>query len=298
MATLTRPLEAWTWPAMGTTWRLYHGGGVSAEAAEAVTALVHADEQRWSRFLPHSELCALNSGAGSHVPVSPETIDVLRACAAWTRATDGLFQPLVGIAVQAWGYGRSMLEAEAGAAASPAGGPIDARIEIDPDRGTARIPDGRALDLGGIAKSWTVLRAGRLAAVLTDEPRLLVDGGGDLYAVRGDHLVDVAGGLWAEEPDLRIELHADEGVATSSTAKRRWRNADGVEAHHLIDPETGRPCPPAQATVCAPDPVTADVLATVLCLRPGMIGELALPSRVVTEAGERTGGGWEARCRR
>jgi FAD:protein FMN transferase len=296
MQTLTRPLQAWTWAAMGTTWRLYHGGDVGADVAAAVAELVHRDELRWSRFRSESELSRMNRGAGGRVEVSAETIELLAACRRWTAATSGVFQPLVGRALAEWGYARSMLEQAPGVDHSPEPAPVAAAIEIDAGRATAWVPAGYELDLGGIAKSWSVVRAGQLAAHLSAELSLLIDGGGDLFAVRGDHVVDVAGSATA--PACRIDLHAGEGAATSSTGKRRWQNGDGVEAHHLIDPVTGRPCRPAEATVCASDPVTADVLATVLCLRPEMIDELDHPCRVVTEDGERLTAAWEARCRR
>jgi thiamine biosynthesis lipoprotein len=264
--------------------------------AAAVAELVYEDELRWSRFLAQSELSRLNRCAGRGVDVSAETIELLVACRGWTTATSGVFQPLIGRTLAGWGYRQSMLEKAPGADQSPEPAPVTAAIEIDVGRATAWVPAGYELDLGGIAKSWSVVRAGQLAARLSDELSLLVDGGGDLFAVRGDHVVDVAGSLAA--PACRIDLHAGEGAATSSTGKRRWQNGDGVEAHHLIDPVTGRPCRPAEATVCASDPVTADVLATVLCLRPEMIDELDQPCRVVTEAGERSTAAWEDRCRR
>ena len=292
MQTVAPPLQAWTWPAMGTTWRLYHSGDVGADVAAAVAELVYEDELRWSRFLPDSELSRLNRGAGGRVGVTTETLELLVACRQWTVATSGVFQPLVGRALASWGYSRSMLGGVPGVDRSPEPSPVKAMIEIDTGTATAWVPDGYELDLGGIAKSWSVVRAGRLAARLSDELSLLIDGGGDLFAVRGDHVVDVGG------PGCRIDLRAGEGAATSSTRKRRWQNGDGTEAHHLIDPVTGAPCPPAEATVCSSDPVEADVLATVLCLRPQMIDDLDHPCRVVTEDGERSTAMWDDRCRR
>ena len=50
------------------------------------------------------------------------------------------------------------------------------------------------------------------------------------------------------------------GLATSSNAKRRWLRA-GMWQHHLIDPQTGRPCdsPWRDVTVCAATCLQADV---------------------------------------
>src|SRR5512142_1269671 len=52
-------------------------------------------EQRWSRFLPASEVSVLNACAGEAVEVSPETrLLVERAIEAW-RLTGGAFDPTV-----------------------------------------------------------------------------------------------------------------------------------------------------------------------------------------------------------
>ena len=55
---------AYAWHAMGTTWRLFHDGGLTADAANEVAAAVEVDEQRWSRFRESSELSHLNRCAG------------------------------------------------------------------------------------------------------------------------------------------------------------------------------------------------------------------------------------------
>jgi thiamine biosynthesis lipoprotein len=59
----------------------------------------------------------------------------------------------------------------------------------------------------------------------------------------------------------------DRGVATSTSARRRWRRG-GRELHHLIDPRTGLPSASdvASATVVAPTVARAEVLAKVALL--------------------------------
>ena len=279
---------------MGTTWRIYHEGSVPAETARRVAALVAEDESRWSRFLPDSELCRLNRCAGTAVTVSAETFDLLRACEHWSTRTRGVFQPLVGRTLEEWGYRSSLLELEAGVDRSPAVcRAIDGRIELDASTRAVYLPPDLRLDLGGIAKSWSVVRAGRLAASICTELSLLIDGGGDLYAVRGEHSIVVD--LPADDAEERVVLRPGEGIATSSSSRRRWLNGDGVEAHHLIDPATGRPCPSAQATVIAGDPVAADVLASAISIRPETIWELDEAASVSTDHARLVNHAWEQR---
>ena len=282
----------WEWPATGTTWRIHHSGGVDAGVAGAVAGLVERDEERWSRFRPGSEVSRISARAGQWVRVSAETTALLQLSVQWSRRSDGLFQPLVGGALVSWGYASSLHSARPWARRSPAPRPVQAGLQVDPDRNRARIPAGARIDLGGIAKSHMAVRAGRLAAAMCDDPALLVDGGGDLVAVRGDHIVAVERPAEAPlnrpgapmlAPVCHLLLRAGCGVATSGYGRRRWRNADGVQAHHLIDPMTGSPGPRTHATVVAGDPVTADVMAKCLALRPELIDELDLAASVTVD---------------
>jgi FAD:protein FMN transferase len=294
---------AWEWRATGTTWRIHHGGGVTAAVARAAAAAVERDEARWSRFRPTSEVSRINASAGVPVHVSEDTLQILEACITWAARTDGLFQPLVGGALIAWGYRRSLLDAAAFAPRSPRLGSLHGRIGLDLARGTARITRGTRLDLGGIAKSWIAARAAALVRARCDDPTMLVDAGGDLVAVRGDHIVaveppgpvDPCAGLPAA---AHVLVRAGQGVATSGYGRRRWRNGDGHEAHHLIDPRTGRPGPEAHATVVADDPVAADVLAKVLALRPERLAVTREAAMVCAGGVVRTNARWGEVLRR
>jgi thiamine biosynthesis lipoprotein ApbE len=110
---------------------------------------------------------------------------------------------------------------------------------------------------------------------------VLIDAGGDIVAVSGDHMIVVEG------TGERVMLREGEGVATSGYGRRQWTNGDGVAAHHLIDPDSGAPAARCHATVLASDPVTADVLATALVVRPSLIERRAEACLVIDERGAR-----------
>jgi thiamine biosynthesis lipoprotein len=272
--------------------------------ARAIAASVDRDEERWSRFRPSSMVSHINGSAGMPVTVDAETLQLLRECRAWTRRTDGLFQPLVGAAVEAWGYRASVLEEAPGTPMSPSGTPTRGEIEIDPPTSRVRIPQGTRLDLGGIAKGWMAARVARLVAQLCDDEQLLVDAGGDLAVARGEHCIAVERpGVHgpnrpetpADEPVTWVNVHAGEGIATSGYGRRCWVNGDGTHAHHLIDPDAGRPGPEAHATVIARDVVAADVLAKTLALRPELLFDLAVPALVSVGGAIGTTIAWDER---
>jgi len=279
---------AWEWQATGTAWRIHHDGCVSAELAAEVGRLVERDEQRWSRFRAASELSRLNARAGAWTPVSPETLELLAESARWQARTGGVFDPLVGSRIVAWGYEESMRIRPPHAQASPAAAALAGRVELDRDAASVRIPGGATLDLGGIAKGWMADRAAGLLRDAVPHGRVLVDAGGDLVAARGTHLVAVEGGpAW-------LPLREGQSAATSSWRLRRWRNGDGHEAHHLIDPATGAPGARTSATVVGECACDADVLATVLALRPERVDELAEAAQVERDGAVRANAAWAA----
>lgn len=232
---------AWQWQAIGTTWRIHHDGCVDNGLAELAAAAVERDEARWSRFRPASEVSRLNDAAGTDVAVSLQTLDLLAACIRWQEATDGVFDPLV---------------------AANATQPFS-RIELDRAAGTARIPRGTRLDLGGIAKGWIADRAARLLREEQPHGRILVDAGGDLVAAGGSHLVAIDG-----EPHVWLPL--DEGDAVATAALR------------------------ATATVVAASATEADVLARTLALRPERLAALRRAALVRAHGTPRTTPAWDA----
>ena len=259
---------------MGADWRIHHAGGVDGALAQAVAEHVAADEALWSRFLTGSDVTRINRAAGRPVEVAAATFDLATMAADWTDRTDGLFQPLQGATLAAWGYRRGV--GEGAPRTPPPHGPSAARLVLDAERRTVAIPAGTALDLGGIGKSAAAVRAGALLAERSDDPALIIDAGGDLAIVRGDHPVGTAAGT--------VMARAGTGVATSSSERRQWTLGDGTVAHHLLDPRTGAPGPRGTAVVCDVDPIAADVLASCVVLEPALVGSLeAAVARVEDE---------------
>lgn len=282
---------AWEWSATGTRWRIHHGGTIGPATARRAAELVEADEARWSRFRPDSEVTRLTRAAGRSVRVSPETLALLAACVRWRRRSRGIFEPLVGRALTEWGYARSLANGRPGVTQQPAPRRVSGEIELDRSAGTARIPDGSELDVGGIAKGWMAARLGSWLARSTTDPTLLVDAGGDVLAIRGDHrvAVDHGGGTIAT-----LALWAGQAIATSGSSARSWINGDGTAAHHLIDPVTGAPATLGVASVVAADVVTADVLATVVAIDTTRIGRLRRPALVTRPDGCHSTAAWDA----
>jgi thiamine biosynthesis lipoprotein len=250
---------------MGSDAHVIVQGGCDQLADEARRRLFDL-EQRWSRFLPDSEVNALNDHAGEWVSVSAETVLLVeRAIEAW-RITGGAFDPTVlGDLIRA-GYDRSFDELTATSGSSTL---VMACTDIEIVGNAVRIPAGAGFDSGGIGKGLAAdLVAVEVMAAGADG--VCINLGGDLRV-----LGTSPDGSWTvavehpsfERPITHIGLEHG-AVATSTTLKRRW-HVDTEARHHLIDPHTGRPSTSdlTLATIVAGEAWIAEVMAKAVLLR-------------------------------
>ncbi|HVA25276.1 MAG TPA: FAD:protein FMN transferase [Chloroflexota bacterium] len=255
---------------MNTNMRVvvYPTGNADARVAVALAAaeaLVRSYEDRFSRFLPGSELSLLNTSAGRWSTISSDMSEVLALALEMASETGGLFDPGVLPQLEWAGYDRSfeaVLADRPAPAAALLVGPGIGAVELDgPSR--VRLPAGCRLDFGGIVKGWA---ADRVADLLADLGATLVDLGGDI-AVRGSLPEGSPWRIGVEPPDAPGEFMAilevaHGGVATSGTNRRRWHRG-GAPMHHIIDPRTGQSaCSDlSQAVALAPNAARADIWA-------------------------------------
>ncbi len=212
-----------------------------ALATRAIERL-HELEQRWSRFLPTSEISGLNAADGEPRIASCDTVRLVTALVQSWHATNGCFDPtLLGSLVEL-GYAASRddatLRTSLGSSVAPQGRPDG--ILINPEVGSIQLPHGTALDAGGLGKG--------LAADIVVEELVAAGAVGALVEIGGDVRVSgvaPVGDAWTiaiapvdEDPPRFVEL-LDGGVATSTSRLRRWE-LEGEQHHHLLDPRTLR----------------------------------------------------------
>lgn len=239
--------------AMNTEWWLRADLGRDLEEGEAI---VRDAEARLSRFREDSALSRLNRDRSVE---DWATAAVLRRALELRALTGGAFDPAIGQALLAAGYTRSFEELRAAGPPPLLERGAGPTATIKGDR--VSLDGGGLIDLGGIAKGWTV---DRVASWLEERgaQSYVVDGGGDIR-VAG---VDCDGQQWAlgvgDDSVVRIGTGA---LCTSSRRVRRW-GSSGTEAHHIIDPATRQPAAGEieEAAVIAEDATTADALTTAL----------------------------------
>jgi thiamine biosynthesis lipoprotein ApbE len=279
-----------------------------AGARELLEADLQALDLACSRFRPDSELMAVASiarGAAEPVTVavSPLLAEAVAVALRAAQLTDGDLDPTVGGALVALGYDRDFAElAPGGELAAPVR--LTARVvpgwrsvRVDAGHGRLTVPAGAHLDLGATVKAWAADRAARrIAGFLSCG--VLVSLGGDT-AVAGE----APDGGWrirvqdrtalpgapADGPSQVVTIR-DGGLATSSTAARRWRHG-GDMLHHILDPRTGLPAAPVWRTVSVAAATCADAntAATAAIIRGRQalpwLAALRLPARLVSQDG-------------
>jgi thiamine biosynthesis lipoprotein len=297
----------------GTTATLLVTDAAAMPAArELADAELAAVDLACSRFRPDSELTKVNNADGATVGISPLLAELIGEALRAARLTSGDVDPTCATALAALGYDRDFDEVKArarrgsrGKAASAAGG-LDApagrvpgwrKVELSTDPPQVTLAGGAQLDLGATAKAWAADRSAARIAARTGGG-VLVSLGGDIavagQAPAGDWRVRVQDVTGAPEdppagPYAQIAIR-DGGLATSSTAARRWRRGGDV-LHHILDPRTGLPAEPVWRTVsvaaatCA-DANTASTAAIIRGRRAlGWLAGLGLPARLVDATG-------------
>ena len=276
-------METTNFAAMGGTVELQLPEGRSNDARR-IEALFARHERVMSRFLPDSELCALNNSASAHFDASPLLFDAASDALGWACVTDGVSDPTVIDALEECGYDRTFdaIKDRAGAA-TLCERPKAMRngwraIELDADRSVIAMPPGMRIDLGGIGKGYTVDAA---IGLLGPGANAMVNASGDLYAAGdgpdGDGWYVGVQDPFALDLDIAVLNVNDCGVATSGSIKRRWTIGD-TRYRHLIDAREQRSSESdlLTVTVIARTATQADVLAKTAFLHGSSEGLRAI----------------------
>jgi thiamine biosynthesis lipoprotein len=254
------------------------GRARARRAAADVQSLLDDISERLTRFDPPSELCALNRDPREIVPVSSLMARFVQSAIWAARRSGGLVDAALLDELERSGYRASMparpsarvsprraCDRERVAACARVGSPWRA-IRCDLHTGTVRRPPRVRMDSGGIAKGMAADMAGEL---LAGQPTFAVDCAGDI-CVGGT--AGITRRVVVEDPfhggaltELAIRTG---GVATSGILRRCWASPAGEQAHHLLDPASGRPAftGVVQVTAVARTALEAEVLAKAALL--------------------------------
>ncbi len=236
-------------------------------------------EQRLSRFRADSELNQLNRSGGRPFRVSDVLWEVVQAALGAERASDGLVDPTLLAALEAAGYDRTFEEV---AARTRTEGPRlstegkgarrsalvlgRSAVVCDGVKRTVTLRHGARLDLGGIAKGYSIdlaveaLRAAGCAGGM-------VDIGGDVRTFgRPDD--DEHWEIAVQDPFRQgtlLVLSLNDAAVCTSGNYMRFAEIQGHRYSHIIDPRSGWPAEATPSvTIIGPEATGTDALATAV----------------------------------
>ena len=232
-----------------------------------------------------NNLKTVNDHPGEAVSVDKAIVDMLRDCKAYYELTGGRVNAAMGSVLRLWHEAREdglndfanayLPDGEALAQAADHADWDD--VLIDEEKLTVTIADpGLRLDVGAIAKGWSVQRAAETAP-----EGLLISVGGNVCAPGPKDSTGTPWVVGVQDPDggenYLHTLYLTKGSMVTSGDYQRAYMVDGELYHHIIDPDTLYPGSLWRAvTVVCPDSGLADALSTALFLLPMEEGQKLL----------------------
>ena len=232
-----------------------------------------------------NNLKTVNDHPGEAVSVDKAIVDMLLDCKAYYELTGGRVNAAMGSVLRLWHEAREDGLNDFANAYLPDGEALAQAAEhadwddvlIDEEKLTVTIADpGLRLDVGAIAKGWSVQRAAETAP-----EGLLISVGGNVCATGPKDSTGTPWVVGVQDPDggenYLHTLYLTRGSMVTSGDYQRAYMVDGELYHHIIDPDTLYPGKLWRAvTVVCPDSGLADALSTALFLLPMEEGEKLL----------------------
>lgn len=264
---------SWAQPTMGTMAHITLSGPISKKELAALRSeidnVLDVVNRTLSTWQEDTDISRFNRFQGlEKFPVSAEFAAVAKAALAFSKATDGAFDPTVKPLVDYWGFGPEKRAKPLEEVRQAVG---RQKVHLENNSLRKDVP-ALQLDFSAIAKGYGVDRVADVIARTREN--FLVEIGGEIVAAG----TSPKGKPWIvgiENPDpmtsfgesifRTLEL-SGRAMATSGDYRNFQMRADGTRYSHIIDPRTGRPAESdiAAVSVLAERCMDADAAATAL----------------------------------
>lgn len=239
-----RNLKSIQGDALGTTFHIRYIDIREENFTPKVDSLVKAINRSLSTYIPTSDISKINNG-DTTIVIDPLFQEVMQKSKKVFDATNGAFDPTVGILVNAWGFGpgkqiANLDSAEIKSLMKYVG---FNKVQIKNGKVVKDYPQVY-LDFNAIAKGYLVDMVGRMFEK-NNIQNYLVEIGGEIRA-RGENEEGKGWNIAIEYPNedgtqsfiTTLRLH-NESMATSGNYRKYRRASDGRKYVHEIDPKTG-----------------------------------------------------------
>lgn len=221
---------------------------------------------------------AILNSTSEPVKCPAELIEILRAYEHHQARSGGAYSPNLGLVISTWkAAAKTGVEPDSQALSHLAARAALPAWRIDSERNTVqRLDADVTINLDSLGKGYVIGKAMDAARRACPEVTgLLINIGGDIRTWgRCEQHADGAFRLAIQDPahpqenapSLMVVRLKDRAIATSAAYERFYQFGD-KRYSHILDARTGRPAQGvASATVIADDNVTANALATTLCV--------------------------------
>ena len=249
---------SYSFDAIGTSWRIESANEIALETRDEISDLIGRFDKFWSRFRDDSVVSQMAREPGSY-PLPPEATRLFDFYRELYELSNGRITPLVGRALEHWGYDAAYSLAHKPGRPDPIPAFDEALTLRD---GVLEVPKPVLLDIGAAGKGLLVDMVTEVLMGRGHE-ECVVDASGDLRRHTSGTTVERVGLENPMNPALAIGVAeiGNESLAGSGTERRRW----SADHHHILDGITGLPTRGRVASfVVAKEAMVADGFATAL----------------------------------
>lgn len=257
--------------ALGTTYNITYLATSELNFEREIDSLFQVLNQSMSTYIPTSDISRINAG-DSTIVVDGMFREVFELSGKVFEATDGYFDPTVGVLVNAWGFGPGTeLEMDSIKVDSLLDYVGFNKVAINSDNRIKKADPAIYFDFNAIAKGYAV---DRLAVLLRNKgiSDFLIEVGGELVAQGENRLKDKKWVVAIDDPMMeesrtyKRTLYMKDIAMASSGNYRKFKIDPETRARyvHTIDPKTGytKNSNILATSVMAQDCATADAFAT------------------------------------
>nr|WP_299385242.1 FAD:protein FMN transferase [Allomuricauda sp.] len=232
--------------ALGTTYSIIYIADRQLDYSQEIDSVFQVLNQSMSTYIPTSDISRINDG-DSTVTVDHMFQDVFETSTRVYKASNGYFDPTVGVLANAWGFGpgeqMALDSLKVDSLLNYVGWD---KVNLNEDGTITKVHPAIRFDFNAVAKGYAI---DRLGTFLESKgiSNFLVEVGGEVFT-KGKNVV--SGKLWSvgiDDPQveigrqLKLIVSLENKAMASSGNYRKFRiDADtGKKFVHTIDPKTG-----------------------------------------------------------
>lgn len=261
--------------AQGSTYHIKYIAERDENLKPAIDSILEVIDLSMSTYRPDSAISKINQG-DTTVVVDEHFRKVFEASRQIWQESEGLFDPTVGVLVNAWGFGKQKISE----ADLPTDKKIDSlkkyvgfdKVALTEKNLIKKRYTEILFDFNAIAQGYTSdVVANYLSA--RGIKNYIVEIAGEMYLKGRNTVEDKSWTIGVENPlkplddrDLVATIQfTNQGLATSGNYRKVWTDSNGRKYVHSINPLTGRATQSdvLSATVVAPSTMLADGYATM-----------------------------------